>query len=343
MELSLTKVIVIIAILGTVAYLGHQIKTKYSDESVICEYRLVKQYILNDSQIYSHNKPKLWIHSEYEINARKWRDFGSRNTTDLNQPYIHLTIQSVIQHCSQDFHILLIDDDSFGKLLDDWDVDLSTMAGHQKECWRQYGLAKLLWTYGGCILPNSFVCLKSVLPLYKEHIGKPFVVEVPNKTSGVHLQQKFIPSMLLIGCSEPRCPGIEAFMEFLQKRASLHSSVEDDIDGMVASWLSIANCRGLFDVISGECIAVKKYRKNKAICLEDWMEEKDIELSSNCYGIYIPSKEILTRPKYQWFASLHTYDILKSNMILSKYLRMALPQEEKGEDSSSCQKNQYSL
>ena len=49
-------------------------------------------------------------------------DFHSRNTNNLNQPYLHLTIQSIIDHCSNDFHICLIDDDSFSKLIPEWDI-----------------------------------------------------------------------------------------------------------------------------------------------------------------------------------------------------------------------------
>ena len=39
---------------------------------------MIKLYLLNDSPLYGQNKPKIWIHSKYELNARKWRDFQSR-------------------------------------------------------------------------------------------------------------------------------------------------------------------------------------------------------------------------------------------------------------------------
>ena len=77
------------------------------------EYNLIQDYLLNESPLYGYNRPKLWIHSKYEINARKWKDFYSRNTTDLNQPYLYLTIKSIINHCGDDFNVCLIDDESF--------------------------------------------------------------------------------------------------------------------------------------------------------------------------------------------------------------------------------------
>ena len=107
------------------------------------EYELIKKYLLNDSPLYGHNRPKIWIHTEYKINSRKWKDFYSRNTTDLNQPYIHLTIQSIIDHCSNDFHICLIDDETFSKLIPEWDIKVSILAEPLKSVLREIALVKL--------------------------------------------------------------------------------------------------------------------------------------------------------------------------------------------------------
>ena len=32
------------------------------------DYNMIKMYLLNDSPLYGSNKPKIWIHSKYEIN-----------------------------------------------------------------------------------------------------------------------------------------------------------------------------------------------------------------------------------------------------------------------------------
>ena len=61
------------------------------------EYDLIKEYLLNESPLYGNNRPKLWIHTKYELNARKWKDFSSRNSKDLNQDYLHLTIKTIIK------------------------------------------------------------------------------------------------------------------------------------------------------------------------------------------------------------------------------------------------------
>lgn len=71
------------ALIITGSYLATQYKKTLEPDD---EYDLIKKYLLNDSPLYGYNRPKIWIHSKYEINSRKWKDFYSRNTTDLNQP-----------------------------------------------------------------------------------------------------------------------------------------------------------------------------------------------------------------------------------------------------------------
>ena len=72
------------------SYVGNNFKNQFAESSD--EYDMIKEYLLNDSPLYGSNKPKIWIHSKYDINARKWLSFQSRNTKNLNQPYLHLTL-----------------------------------------------------------------------------------------------------------------------------------------------------------------------------------------------------------------------------------------------------------
>jgi hypothetical protein len=81
---GVSKVLFGLAVIATVGFIGNKIKDSV-DTSEKDEYDLIKKYLLNDSPLYGYNRPKLWIHTKYEINARKWKDFYSRNSTDLNQ------------------------------------------------------------------------------------------------------------------------------------------------------------------------------------------------------------------------------------------------------------------
>ena len=57
---------------------------------------------MNDSPLYGYVRPKLWIHSKYEINARRWKSFQSRNTTDLNKSLERLSSGLRINRAADD-------------------------------------------------------------------------------------------------------------------------------------------------------------------------------------------------------------------------------------------------
>ena len=179
-------------------YFGTKIKNFFEEKNN--DYELIQKYLLNDD---SHlegvkSKPKIWIHTKYEINARKWKDFYSRNTTDLNQPYIHLTIKTIIDHCADDFNICLIDDETFSKIIPNWDIDLPRVTEPIKSNMREFALTQLLYIYGGMIVPNTFLCTKNLKSLYYNGINgnKPFICENINHTCNLLKSKKrktFVP------------------------------------------------------------------------------------------------------------------------------------------------------
>ena len=75
------------------------------------------QYLLDDDTLGKSKKPILWIHVPYEYNSRNWLSFGSRSAFDLNQPYLYLTVKTIIKNCDESFKIVMIDDGSFEKLI----------------------------------------------------------------------------------------------------------------------------------------------------------------------------------------------------------------------------------
>ena len=301
------------------SFVAKKYQQTFSTEHSKDEYEMVKQYLLNDSPLYGYNRPKLWIHSKYEINARKWKDFQSRNTTDLNQPYLYLTIQSIINHCGDDFHVCLIDDDTFPKLIPTWDIDLSNLADPMKTQIRNIGMLELVYYYGGMVLPNSFLCTKNLIDLYRQGIqsDKAFVCENINR----HYQPKlFIPDIEIMGAPK-NCEEIKLFVEYLKKTIyNGHFCSENDFLGSKNNYCSKSNLR----VIGGEFIGIKN-RKGKPILIDDLMEESFLDIDSQkIYGIQIPRDEFLRRTKYQWFTILPVKDILESNVILSKFFKTSM-------------------
>ena len=80
----------------TLSLIYNKYKSSEDEDEHMKNYRLVKKYLLNDSSLAQSKKPLIWIHMVYDINARWWPDFSSRNTDNLNQPYQYLTLKSII-------------------------------------------------------------------------------------------------------------------------------------------------------------------------------------------------------------------------------------------------------
>jgi len=315
-----------LAVIASVGYIGNKIiakiDTKHQDE-----YDLIKKYLLNDSPLYGYNKPKIWIHSKYEVNARQWKDFYSRNSTDLNQPYLHLTIQSIINHCGNDFHICLIDDETFSKLIPTWDIDIVNMPEPVKSNIRELGLAQLVYYYGGMVVPNSFLCCQNLLGLYSNGISnmQPFACENINRTQEFTQTHKaiFTPDAYFYGAPKNNCT-IKEYIEMLKVRCmNPHFTAEYEFRGQTQRLFQRFILNQKMNLIGGELVGVKN-DKRKPILVDDLLGEGFLVLSPNAYGIYIPEEDILNRTKFQWFAAMTTEQVLNTNTILSKYIRASM-------------------
>ena len=307
-------------------YVAGQYRQTFTDSDMNSEQELIRKYLLNDSPLYGYKKPKIWIHTKYDINARKWKDFMSRNTTNLNQPYIHLTIQSIIDHCGEDFHICLIDDETFSKIIPLWDVDIYNMAEPMKSYFRELGMVTLIYLYGGMTLPDSFLCMKNMKPFYDDGIknNMSFVCESINRTMNVsnHTKNLFIPDTKIMGANK-NDPDIFEFMEYLKKQNSRPDfTSERQFLGDSSQWLINKTNTQKMNLMGGETIGIKNM-KRKQILLEDLFEDKDLDLTPNCVGIYIPEDELLARRKYQWFVYLNNKDILNTEAAIVKYMNLS--------------------
>ena len=326
-----SEIFLYLATLGVVlavVFYGDIIRKWYSHEEEKSDYHMIRTYLLNKSPLYGHNKPKLWIHTKYEINARTWQSFQSRNTTNLNQPYIHLTVQSIVNMCSDDFHVCLIDDDTFAKLIPSWDVDVRALAEPHKNHMRQVGLLTLLYYYGGLVVPDSFVCLRPLLPLYNRAVHeRPFVTDKLNRSSNLLHENKqaqlFIADPYFMGARK-NDPVIQEYLEFVKDQNRVpHFSSEHDFLGNTSWWVENAVREGHVSKLDGSIIGVKD-NQGKPIMMEQLLSENYLDVDEQMFGLYIPSDEILKRTAYQWFSVMSREQILNSRMVVAKYMAASM-------------------
>ena len=319
---GLTISIVLIA-----SYFGTQLKQGFGleEDTSKKDYELIKKYILNDSPLYGFNRPKLWIHSKYEVNARNWESFGSRNSKDLNQPYLSYTVKTIIDSCGDDFHICLIDDNSFEKLIPGFDMNIDNIPEPLKSQYREVSMLQLLHLYGGIVIPNSFICVKSLYDLYFKLTKQEnaFVFEKQNEACDVRQGRRkdFVPNLNMIGARKS-CPMIYSMIrELRDKLKSGHISSEHKFVGRTENILMRYIAEENLTVICGSLIGIKDTKK-KPIETEDlFSNNKEIKFSYDLYGVLLPGDEILKRSKFNWFVALNEKDVLKADINIAKIIK----------------------
>ena len=321
--MNFIKYIMFFIIMTIIGMLFDRYKKKFLPDEELDKYNLVRKFLLNESES-NNNKPLLWIHSDYEVNARNWESFYSRNSKQGNQPYIDLCVESVIKHCGKSFNICLINDNTFSKLLPNWTIKINGLSNPIKKHVRTLALCKLLYTYGGMCIPNSLIVMKDLKSLYDEKIRENcmFVGELLNRNSSSTYVQ-FFPSHKIMGC-KPKCNEMDLIISELEICVSNDNTDEKEFIGLLDKHLYNLVHKNQISLICGKAFGCKDKENNKVL-IDDLLIEKGINYClCSLYGIYLPKNEILLRTKFSWFVRLSHKQILESNTQASKYLLISL-------------------
>jgi len=300
-----------------------------NDEKNTASYylRMIDKYLINkDNPLGNMDKPCLWIHLHNddsvipETNQRKWLSFYSRSTKDFNQPYQYLTVQSIINKCSNDFNIYLINDDSFKKILPNWNVDFNSIANPIKNNLRLLGICNVLNLYGGMFVPSSFICLKSLKSIYEKGInnGKDmFVGEFYNNTS-TQTCNNLMASYELMGC-EINNMQMQKFIKHLEILNSRDFSADIQFLGINRVWLRDGVLKGKINMVDANKLGILK-NNGDIVNVNELVGSEFIEFPKECIGIYVPWDQLILRNKLQWFVKLSSREVLESNTVIGKYL-----------------------
>ena len=328
--INLLYTFVVLSLLGIVY---NEFKRKYLDDEND-HYKIVKKYLLNDTDEFLKKLPDsklpiIWIHSKYEVNARNWVDFYSRNTKDLNQPYKELTLKTIIDKCGSDFNICLINDESFSDLIPNWNIDIHKVADPIKSNIRELAIAKILDTYGGMLLPDSFICLDSLKYIYNTGIqdDKMFVGELLHTNNvntpecNMETRNNYYPSTKLMGCAK-ECQTMKCYINMLETLISQDSTADSIFTGEIQLWLNEKVKMQGINIITSEYLGGRD-NNGKIVTLDELMGSSFIEFHDSMLGIYIPDNELLLRSKYSWLSRMSSQQVLESNNVLGKYLVLA--------------------
>ena len=319
---SMKNYIILLLVLIFVVFLYRRYENKLLNEENQFNTEAIQNFLLDDKTLAESKKPILWIHVPYEYNSRHWLSWGSRSSFDLNQPYLYLTVKSIIHYCKNSFTICIIDDKTFDTLIPDWCINMSYISSPISDKMRTLGLMKLLEKYGGMLCPISFLCMKDLIGLYEKATrnNKMGICEMVNHniTSTTY---DFYPNLSF--CFAPKeCPTIKELINFIQRTISGDYTAESAFLGEFDRWCESRVKKGQINMISGVEIGVKTV-DDKVILTEDLLANNYLNIYPGTYGIYINAHDIINRNNFGWFSRSSAKQVLQSNTIIGHYLLLA--------------------
>ena len=292
------------------------------------QYSAIQKYLLNENttvkDLEKMDKPIMWIHIVNEYNSRMWESFGSRSSFHLNQPYMYLTVKSILAKCEDSFHICLIDDNSFAMLLPNWRIDISKLSDPILDNIRQLALAKILHTYGGFLVPPSFLCMKNLIDLYDrgtQNGNRMFVCETVDRNV-TSTTNNMYPNIRFMGAPKENHT-IKDFINFMERTISDDYTSQIHFLGEFDQWCDNKITKGRMRLIPGTDVGIKSI-DDEPVTIKILLGENYIHFYEKMYGIWIPDKMILKRRHYEWFARMSPEQIFDSQFILAKYFVLAL-------------------
>lgn len=291
-------------------------------------YDTIKQYLYNkNTNLDKINKPILWIYIPYEYNSRNWINWGSRSSFDLNQPYLYLTVKSIIKNCKNSFHICIVDDKALENLVPNWNINMDFISDPILCNMRYLALIKLIYNYGGLLCPVSFLCFKNLIGLYNEGTNgnKMFICENVSKTINSS-HNIFGPDISFFG-APAKNEEIYNLCSFVSTISGLDYTAQSHFLGKYQTWCKNKIKEGKINIISAKLIG-RKSENNMPILIENLLGSNYIKIVPNAFGIYIPKDEIINRIHYEWFSRLSPKQVIESNTILGNYfLLLNIPQD----------------
>lgn len=328
--MKLEEIVITVLMLMALGYVYNKYRKHTEFDQQKEDMNLIKRFLIDeDNEVNIKNlgsikKPIIWVHIEYNYNSRNWSSFGSRSSYELNMPYIYLTLQTIVNKCGEDFHICILDDYSFKKILPDYNIELDKVGDPLRKYLRNVALLKVLHQYGGILMENSFICMKSLKPIQDiiDSNDKPIVGEFINRSYSSNLNV-FSPSIKLIGCKQ-NCPVINNLIEFMEVVNKRDYTMSQSFENIIGSWLENNVNNNNFTYILGEKLGTRI--NNQPVLIDDLLIESNLKekLDKNTLMVYIDRDELLNRTNFNWFVRLSPEQIFNTHNTICDLLLMSI-------------------
>lgn len=283
-------------------------------------YDIVRKHLLGDKLIHLEKyKPTIWIHIDYERNSRQWASFYSRSSNDINVPYIYSLLSNLIKYCSFDFNVCIVSDDSFSKLIPNWNHNLSNISGTTLYLMRHFAMCKLLSIYGGIVLNTDCLVVNELKTLYdsmtKTHTM--FVGELPTTNKLNHKLHTF-PSHKIIGCNKG-CSVIKSYCDYIERIIKRDYTLEYAFSGELDKKLHELIQHNKCGLIPAGVLGVVD-NQNNVLSLDNLMDNQYIEFNPNMKILYVNLEQIKSRVKYGWFLRQNKEQLYENKNVISDFI-----------------------
>ena len=291
-----------------VIYKKYDLKNKLNDKA--SEYDLIQKYFFNKNDDFpeiSKDKNIIWIYIENEKDSKK-----------AHCPYILWCIESIINNSGNDFKIILIDTDSFKRLLPDWDINFDIISNPIKENFINLGILKILYKYGGIKLPNSCILLKNLSKIYNYSLSEndSFCVEENNK-SLYNEFENYVPGLNIYGCKK-NSEVINNLIKYYENIILKDNTNNFKITGQIHKKLDFYCKNKKMNLVNGKFFGIKD-EDNTPVNVDRLMSSKYINFTKKMVLLYIPNDDLKKINKYNWITKISQTDLRQCNNIICKY------------------------
>ncbi len=306
--MKLIKYVSTFIIIVSVGILYDKYKSKYLPDEELAQIDMVNRHLLGDNG-YNIQRPILWIHSDDELRQRK----------SMNGAYIECCKETIIKHCGESFNICLIDDTSFKKLIPEWNIEIKDLASPLKEKIRLLAISKVIYKYGGMVLPETTIVLKDLLTTYNNGIKETgvFIGNIKNNSNLID-DKTCYPNKLVVGAIKNNNE-INNYIKFLEILVSKDYTSESDFTKNIEKYLSNQIVNKKINSICSQVFGSKS-ANGKAITVDELMSDKNINYSCKTVCIVISKEDLVKRRQYGWFLKLSKKEIFECNSAIAKFI-----------------------
>ena len=303
-----------------IGYLYDKYNSKSLREKKIDDYELVRRHLLGDKTLHlEKHKPTIWIHIDYERNSRNWSSFYSRNSNEINIPFVFSVLTNVIKFCSNDFNVCLINDNSFKRLLPNWNIDLTKLSGTSLYLLRLFGITKILHMYGGMLLNVNCLVKDELLTLHNTMLRETDMYVAELETDGaLFSKMSTFTSHKIMGCKK-NSDTMKQYSDFISQLFSRDQSMDQLFTSQLDKKLNELHDNQKIGVISAKLLGVVD-NQNKLITLDNLMDNQNIDFDRNMKILYVDIDKIKIRTKYGWFLRQSKSQLLDNKNVIAEFI-----------------------